>query len=101
MSLLATAKASVSSILFDTDGLPFIIDNSATDAICNERSLFVGIFKQQLVSIKTAEGTFTKQRIIGTLRLVLKNDAGSKHSYDMPGVVYDLDSPFSLLGIPF
>ena len=86
MSLLATAKASARSISFDTDGLPFIIDNSATGAICNERSLFVGSFSQQLVSIETAEGTFTKQRNIGTLRLVLNHDAGSQHSYDVPGL---------------
>jgi hypothetical protein len=100
MSLLATAKASASSISFDTYGLPFIIDNSATGAICNELSLFVGSFAQQLVSIETAEGTFTKQRNIETLRLVLNGDAGSQHSYDVPGVV-DPDSPFILLGIPF
>ena len=100
MSLLATAKASARSISFDTDGLPFIIDNSATGAICNERSLLVGSFSQQLVSIETAEGTFTKQRNIGTLRLVLNDDAGSQHSYDVPGVI-DPDFLFILLGIPF
>ena len=86
-SLLAAAKASASSISFDTDGLPFIIDNLATGAICNERSLFVGSFAQQLVSIETAEGIFTKQRNIGTLCLVLNDDVGSQHSYHVPGVV--------------
>jgi len=49
-----------SSGSFDTDSLPFIIDNSAIRAICNERSLFGGSFKQHVVSIQPAEGTFTK-----------------------------------------
>ena len=34
--------ASTPSVTFDTDGIPFIIDNSATCIICNVRSLFVG-----------------------------------------------------------
>jgi hypothetical protein len=31
-------------VTFDTDGIPFIIDNLATCIICNVRSLFVGEF---------------------------------------------------------
>jgi hypothetical protein len=30
------------SVTFDTDGIPFIVDNSATCIITNERSLFIG-----------------------------------------------------------
>ncbi len=36
--------ASTPSMTFDTDGIPFIIDNLATCIICNVRSLFVGEF---------------------------------------------------------
>ncbi len=38
---------------------------------------------------------------MGTIRLVLKDDAGKTWSYDIPDVVYDPESPYSLLGIPF
>ena len=35
------------------------------------------------------------------MRLVLNNYEGKTWSYDIPDVVYDLESPYSLLGIPF
>ncbi len=38
---------------------------------------------------------------MGTIRLVLKDDEGKPWSYDIPDVVYDPESPYSLLGIPF
>ena len=47
-------------ITIDTDGIPFIIDNSATGAICNDRSLFVGQFRTQNVAIETADSVSIK-----------------------------------------
>ena len=38
---------------------------------------------------------------VRTICLVLKDNAGKIWSYDMPDVVYDPKSPYSLLGIPF
>ncbi len=38
---------------------------------------------------------------VGTIHLVLKDDAGKNWSYDIPDIVYDPESPYSLLGIPF
>ncbi len=38
---------------------------------------------------------------VGTIRFVLKDDAGKNWSYDIPDVVYDPDLPYSLLGIFF
>ena len=89
------------SFNLDTDGVPFIIDNSATGAICRERSLFVGPFQQINLSVGTAHGIKSSTKHKGTLRLVLTDDDGNDHSYDVPDVVYDPDSPYSLLGIPF
>jgi hypothetical protein len=38
---------------------------------------------------------------VGTIRLFLQDDTGKTWSYDIPDVVYDPESPYSLLGIPF
>ncbi len=40
-------------------------------------------------------------KLVGLIRLVLKDDAGKTWSYDIPDVVYDAELPYSLLGIPF
>ena len=103
IKIFATNKDSTSpeNFSFDTDGLPFIIDNSATGAICNEKSLFMPDLKPHNVSVETASGIETKVKQVGTLRLELVDDNGIKYSYDLPGVVYDPDSPYSILGIPF
>eukprot|EP00956_Cyclotella_meneghiniana_P034900 scaffold109232_cov93-Cyclotella_meneghiniana.AAC.1 len=37
----------------------------------------------------------------GTIRLVLTDDTGDRHQYDMEGALYDPESPFNLLGIPY
>jgi len=86
---------------FDTDGIPFIIDNSATGAICNDKSRFLSDLQPHNVTVETASGLETKLNHVGILRLELEDDNGTKHSYDVPGVVYDPDSPYCLLGIPF
>ena len=38
---------------------------------------------------------------VGTVRLKLREDNGDEWKYDLPKVVFDPDSPYSLLGIPF
>ncbi len=85
----------------DTDGVYFIINNSANGGICNIKSMFVGDFEQQIVTLVTAEGITTTVKQVGTIRLVLKDDAGKTWLYDIPDVVYDPESPYNLLGIPF
>jgi hypothetical protein len=40
-------------------------------------------------------------RLVGSICLVLKDDAGKTWLYDIPDVVYDPELPYSLLGIPF
>jgi hypothetical protein len=85
----------------DTDGVPFIIDNSANGAICNTRSLFLGTFEQKNVTKVTAHGKTSEIMRVGTIRLKLRDDNGDEWTYDIPNVVFDPDSPYSLLGIPF
>ena len=86
---------------WDTDGIPFVIDNSATGIICNVRKLFVGPLTPTRVTLETAEGQTTKTKYVGTLRLVLTDDAHKHHSYDVTGCVFDPDSPINILGVPF
>ena len=86
---------------WDTDGIPFVIDNSATGIICNVRKLFVGPLQPTRVTLETAEGLTTKTKYVGTMRLVLTDDARKHHTYNVPDCVYDPDSPINILGVPF
>ena len=86
---------------WDTDGIPFVIDNSATGIICNIRKLFVCPLVPTQVTLETAEGLTTKTKFVGTLRLITTCDKNDNHSYDIPNSIYDPDSPINLIGIPF
>ncbi len=85
----------------DTDRVFFIIDNSANGGICNIKSMFVGDFERHRVTLVTAHGRTTTKKLVGTIRLTLKDDKEKTWSYDIPDFVYDPESPCSLLGILF
>ncbi len=88
--MLTTSKdkyQSPNSFSVDTDGVYFIIDNSANGGICNIKSMFVGDFKNQKVTLITAEGKTTTIKKVGTICLVLKDDPGKNWSYDIPDIV--------------
>ena len=65
--MLATSKdknQSPNSFSADTDGVYFIIDNSANGGICNIKSMLVGDFEYQTVTLITAEGkTLTVKKV--------------------------------------
>jgi hypothetical protein len=63
--------------------------------------MFVGDFERHRVTVVTAYGRTTTAKLVGTKCLVLKDDEGKTWSYDIPDVVYDPESPYSMLGIPF
>jgi hypothetical protein len=63
--------------------------------------MFVGDFERHRVTLVTAYGRTTTKKLVGTIRLVFKDDKGKTWSYDIPDVFYDPESPYSLLGIPF
>ncbi len=87
------------TVSFDTDGIPFIVNNSATCIITNEWSLFVGKLVPVQVQADTIEATQVRHHYEGTMRLELVNDANIKHTYDVPGAIYDPSLKFNLLGI--
>ncbi len=88
------------AITFDMDGIPFIVDNSATCIITNERSLFIGNLVPVHVQVDTIKATQVRHCHEGTIRLELVEDANIKHTYNVPGAIYDPSLKFNLLGIP-
>ena len=88
------------SFSFDSDGLPFVIDNSATCIICNDRAQFVGHLRAEKSSIETTNGSASAE-FVGTISLTLTSDNGEELQYHIPGAIYDPNSPFNILGIPF
>jgi hypothetical protein len=90
-----------SSFSVDTDGVYLIIDNSANGGICTIKSMFVGDFERHRFTLVTAYGRTTTVKLVGIIRLVLKDDKDKTWSYDIPDVDYDPESPYSLLGIFF
>ena len=89
------------SFSWDSDGIPFVIDNWATGNICNVQKLFVGPLTPTKVTLETADGLTTKTKFVGTMRLTLTCDGNENHTYDIPECVFDPDSPINLIGIPF
>ena len=63
--------------------------------------MFVGDFEYQTVTLITAEGKIMTVKKVGTICLVLKDNSGKNWSYNIPDIIYDPESPHSLLGIPF
>ena len=89
------------SFSVDTDGVYFIISNSANGGICNIKSMFVGNFERQIVTLVTVYCRTITVKLVGTICFVLKDDTGKTWSYDISDVLYDPESPYSLLSIPF
>ena len=85
---------------FDSDGIPFVINNSATCIICNDRSQFVGPLQVQHISVKTTHGT-ASSAYAGTIAIRLTTNEGQTFEYHVPIAIYDPNLPFNILGIPF
>jgi hypothetical protein len=99
-AFLAEHVADAHLASWDTDGIYFCIDNCATCIICNERSMFIGDLKPSNSEVLTSNGQ-NVPATEGTIRIVLDDDDGVSHTYDIPGALYDPESSFNLLGIPY
>ena len=97
----ATEHPDENAFSWDSDGIPFVIDNSATGNIYNVQELFVGPLAPTKVTLKTADGLTTKTKFVGTIRLTLTCDGNGNHTYDVLDCVFDPDPPINLIGIPF
>ena len=78
---------------FYTNGIPFVIDNSATCIIYNDRSQFVGPLWVQQTSVETTHGT-ASSLYAGTIAICLMTNNGQSFKYHVPNGIYDPDSPY-------
>jgi hypothetical protein len=75
ITMLATSMdqyQNPNSFSVNTDGVYFIINNSANGGICNIKFIFVGDFEQQIVTLVTAEGRTTTVKQVGIYALFSK-----------------------------
>ena len=91
---------SESQFSWDTDGIPFIIENSATAIIGNDRKLFTGPLVPKKVTLETAEGVSTETKPVRPIRLFLTENSNKNHVYIVTGCVYDPANPLNILGVP-
>ena len=96
----SNADPSESPFSWDTDGIPFIIDNSATAIISNECKFLYAPLVPTKVTLETAEGISTETKLFGHIRLVLINNSNHNYVYIVPGCVYNPDTPLNILGVP-
>ena len=50
--------------------------------------------------METAEVTSASTKLVGIIRLLLTEEKNENQIYDIPGCIYDLDSPINILVIP-
>ena len=94
------ANPSESPFSWDTDGIPFIIDNSVTAIISNVCKLFTGPLVPTKVTLETAKGISTDSKLVGSICLVLTDNSNQNHVYIVPGCVYDPGSLLNIMGLP-
>ena len=85
---------------WDTDGTPFIIDNSVMAIISKERRIFSEKLTPTNVTLETANGVSTKTQLVGTLQLVITDGSNIHHSHDVLGCMFDLHTLLNILGVP-
>ena len=94
-----SAEPNEKAFSWDTDGIPFVVDNSATAIISNKRRLFHGLLTPTRVTLETADGVSTKNQLVVICRLVLTDNKNENYTYDVPGCVFDPATPINILGV--
>ena len=64
------------------------------------RKLFIGPLTPTKVMLETSEGLTTKTKLMGTMRLNLRDNVNVHHMYDIPDCVFDPEFPINILGVP-
>ena len=88
------------SLSWDTDGIPFLIDNNANAIIRSQRRLFTVPLIPKLMTLEILEGLTTTNKLSGSMKLILTDDANKNHSYRIPRCVFDPKTPVNILGVP-
>ena len=94
------ASSVKSAFSWDTDGIIFVLDNSDTAIMCNERKLYPDPLTPMSATLTTAEGLPTLTQLVGALRIVLTNNSNEHHTYSIPGCIYDTEIPLNILRVP-
>ena len=63
----------------DIYGIPFVLDNSATTIIKNERILFTSKFTLTTITLETADGLSTNTKLVGVICLLLSDNSNEPH----------------------
>ncbi len=82
---------------FDSDGLLFVINNSATCIICNDWTQFVGDLWAERSSVETTRSSASTD-YVGTISLTITTNKGDLMQYHIPNAIYDPNSPLKILG---
>ena len=65
VKFFATKRPKKESFAWDTDGLPSVVENSATAIICNVRKVFTGNLIPTKIMLETVEGTSSSTKLVG------------------------------------
>ena len=100
----ATSSEIFKRVVFDSDGVPFVMDNSANCHICTVKSYFKDLHeftaaeKKLIGSIGTVGEDAMPSRI-GNVQLTWIDDKGVNHTYVIENVYYVPNSPVNLIGV--
>ena len=87
-------------LVWDTDGISFIIDNTTTAIRSTVRKVFTRPLQPTRVAMKTADDISTHTKVVGSPHLVPTNDNNWNHIYTISGCGYNPVSLMNILGVP-
>ena len=79
-----SADPNENTFSWDTDEIPFVVDNSATAIVSNKHRLFHGHLTPTRVMHETSDGVSTNTQLVGICRLVLTDNKNKNYTYDVP-----------------
>ena len=88
------------SFLWDTDSIPFMIDNYITEIINRQRRLFTGSLIPTLVTLETKRRDNHYNQTRWYYEKLLTDDATKHHLYIIPRFIFDPNTPVNILGVP-
>ena len=61
----------------------------------------MGELRYENFAVETVHGRASRKRYAGTIRQELVDDTGLLHVHEIPGAIYDPETQFNLIGVPF
>ena len=86
---------------WDTDGIPFLIDNSVNAIISSQRGLFRVVLIPTPVNLETSEGLTTTTKLLGSMKLILTDNANKHQSYTVSRFVFDTKTLVYIFSVPY